>query len=106
MTKPRLPVDVKAGDLCDKNGVPIYPGDLLKSFSFRAALRRQKIYMYHCVILNNGVMEMVPHSELHKPDGGRCWLHTMADQKGVVNAEVIASHGDPWFPERKRRKVA
>jgi hypothetical protein len=118
VSKPRLPVDVKAGDLCDKNGVPIHPGDLLRTRHFRARLRRQQMYLYHMVVWKNDfshggacprlVLECVPVSELYKSgDGGKCWLHGLANDAGVlVKSEVIHSHGDPWWPERKRRKLA
>lgn len=32
--------------LYDKHGIPIYVGDVVKVFHFRAALRRQKFYMF------------------------------------------------------------
>lgn len=81
----------------DRKGVPIYPGDLLKSFHFTGA-RRKKYWLYHVVVApperagTTFPLEMVPTSHLEptkRSGGGRCplvdWL--------ASNAEVIAGSG-------------
>ncbi len=121
--KPRLPSETKSGDLCDRRGVPIVAGDLLKSFHFTHRHRRRKCYLYHAVILkqfgsDGAALWCVPFAQLlpggdKGHQGGCCYLHSLADEFGVVrDAEVIDGPlgrcgadelGD--FAERKRRKV-
>jgi hypothetical protein len=71
----------------DKNGIPIYPGDLIRTFHYRGK-RRRIFYLYHTVILREGYLEMVPtcHLEPTKAkSGGRCWLKALdADQLEVI----------------------
>ena len=83
----------KPGEVHDKNGVPIYPGDLIKSFHFTDR-NRKRWYLYHVAVWNAETenMEMVPtsHLEPSKVDGGgRCWLQ----QDYMGDAEVISGHG-------------
>lgn len=84
---------MKPGEVNDRFGIPIHPGDLLKSFHFQGA-RRKKYYLYHVAVHVNDEtgMEMVPVSHL-QPDkvksGGRCRLN----QDLGDNAEVIAGYG-------------
>lgn len=106
--KPRLPSEVRDGDLCDRKGVPIHVGDLLKSYHFRARRYRRTFYIYHIVMLRDGAMKMVPvpNAAGLVDDGGTCWLHTVANTDGVVaSAEVIDSIGEQHFTDRKRRKL-
>jgi len=118
--KPRLPSETRSGDLCDIHGVPICVGDLLKSFHFTHRVRKRKCYLYHAVTLRtfddgSSAMWLVPFFQLlnGSDGGGCCYLHSQADEHGVVRgAEVIDGPlgqcgadkvGD--FAERKRRKV-
>lgn len=48
----------KPGECYDKNGVPIYPGDLLKSYHFTGA-RRKKYWLYHLATIRDGAMWIV-----------------------------------------------
>lgn len=86
---------IKPGDVVDIKGVPIYPGDLIRSYHFTGA-RRKRHYLYHVAIWNSDevTMELVPTSELEptlRDRGGRCWLRQeLADE---IVAEVISGHG-------------
>ena len=87
----------KPGEVHDKNGIPIYPGDLIRSFHFIGP-RRKRYYLYHVAVWNKdkGTMEMVPASELEPSlvgRGGRCWLM----QDYMADAEVIDGHGPGDF---------
>lgn len=98
----------KPGEVHDKNGVPVYPGDLIRSFHFRGA-RRKVYYLYHTAIWNtkHETMEMVPTEELEPTKagaGGRCWLA----QDLMDNAEVISGCGPGDYldhTDRKRVKI-
>jgi hypothetical protein len=84
------------GECCDKRGVPIYPGDLLKSFHFQGARWRKKYYLYHTAVYENEAMWMVPTSHLEPTKvkgGGKCLLSD--DLAG--EAEVIAGCGPEDF---------
>lgn len=92
------------GECYDKRGIPIYPGDLIRSPHFQT--KRKKYYLYHVAVFNGEYMEMVPTSHLHEPlqqGGGRCLL----SQNLVDDAEVIHGHGpgeilDAWDRPRKK----
>jgi hypothetical protein len=79
------------GELHDMNGIPIYPGDLLKSFHF-VGRRRKRHYVYHTAVFKGGAMRMVPtcHLEPTKVSGGGACL---MDQALMNHAEVISGHG-------------
>lgn len=81
------------GEIYDAQGIPIYPGDLLKSFHFTDR-RRKKHYLYHTAVFVNGHMEMVPTSHLQPEKikgSGRCWLRQkLADDCAMV---IISGHG-------------
>ena len=108
--KPKLPSDVKNGMLCDRKGVPIYTGDLLRTHHFIDFQTRTRRYMYHAVTCRDGVLRMTPVQALATADrgwGGECYLHTVADAEGVLpESDVI----DGWYGghpsyDRKKRKV-
>jgi hypothetical protein len=80
------------GEVVDKKGVPIYPGDLLRSYHFRAARRREVYYLYHVATYQNGAMHMTPAHWLEPSaprNGGECLL---SDGLAII-AEVIAGTG-------------
>lgn len=80
------------GELHDKNGVPIYPGDLIRSFHFRAARRRKVHYLYHTACFIDGAMWMEPTAKLEPTKakvGGGCLM----SQELLVDAEVISGSG-------------
>lgn len=72
----------EAGLHHDRRGVPIYPGDLLKTDHF-VDRRGKRYYLYHVVVERKdegGCLEMVPASHLEprfRNQGGRCWLKTV-----------------------------
>lgn len=79
------------GEVFDKKGVPVYPGDLIRSFHFTGA-RRKKYYLYHTAVYKDGAMHMVPTAHLEPScvkGGGSCLL----SQDLMADAEVIAGHG-------------
>lgn len=87
----------KPGECHDKRGVPIYPGDLLKSYHFTGWKRGkwgQRYYLYHVAVWREDeqTMEMVPTSYLEpskRNQGGRCWL----TQEHAKTVEVISGCG-------------
>lgn len=79
------------GECHDSRGVPIYPGDLLKSYHFTGA-RRKRYYLYHVAVYENGGLFMVPVSDLEPTkanQGGKCLL----SDELAANAEVIHGYG-------------
>ncbi len=86
-----MPYPYQPGEVHDSRGVPIYPGDLLKSYHFTGA-RRKRHYLYHTAVLGPRGMELVPTSHLESTKisgGGRCDLHP----RQVEFAEVILGYG-------------
>jgi len=96
------------GDVVDCKGVPIYPGDLVRSLHFIGA-RRKRHYLYHVAVFNTveQCMEMVPtvYLEPTTPNqGGRYWL----DQNMADGAEVIHGFGPGDcldYTDRKKQKA-
>jgi len=97
------------GECVDKHGIPIYPGDLLKTFHYRGR-RRKRNYLYHVAVMDTeaGGMRMIPTKWLEpsKPhDGGSPLLSD--DLAG--DAEIIAGGKvGEWvcFDERPRRIIS
>jgi hypothetical protein len=99
------------GQCWDRKGVPIYPGDLLRSLHFIGA-RKKKYWLYHVAVMDTeaGGMRMVPTKHLEPTK------RTAIDSRGgdpllsdhlCVNAEVIDGYGPrPYlcYEERPRRK--
>lgn len=83
--------------LVDKNKVEIQPGDLIRSFSFTAALRRKKHYTYHVVNVDQNQHQwlLTPvhwlNSTAVKTDMGEC----IATQSILnrASSEIIARNG-------------
>lgn len=98
----------KPGEICDKKGIPIYPGDLIRSFHF-CGRRRKVYYLYHTAIMNRfeGCMELVPTSELEPTErgkGGRAWLGLWLGAHG----EILSGHGPGKirsYEDRPRKKA-
>ena len=91
----------------DKKGVPIYPGDLLRTYHFTGA-RRKVHYLYH-VVVDSGLkaLQMVPTSHLEptkRCHGGCAYLKHMNTN---TQSEVISGHGPGdilSFEERPKKK--
>ncbi len=81
------------GRFYDRRGVPIYPGDLLRTDHF-VEPNGKKHYLYHVAVENDGHLEMVPTSHLAGPKwvrgGGRCWLSAVSTERMVV---IISGYG-------------
>jgi hypothetical protein len=96
------------GKYHDLKGVPIYCGDLLRTFHFIGP-RRKRYYLYHGVIYNTkeDCLEMVPVSELAtgKSGGGRFWLRGHLNSSGMIAAEVISGYGPNGTPYEDRPKL-
>lgn len=94
------------GELHDMNGVPIYPGDLLRTFHFQGRKRR-KYYLYHTAVYRDGAMHMVPTAHLQPTkikDGGACLMN----DDSAVNCEVIHGYGPkPYidYLDRPKKEV-
>lgn len=92
------------GEAVDRRGVPIYPGDLLKSLHFTDRRRKQH-YLYHTVVRDGEYLLVVPTSHLEPTKvagGGRCWLTS----DWAVRSEVIHGYGPghAWnFNDRPKR---
>lgn len=83
------------GELHDKRGVPIYPGDLLKSYHFTAARYRKKFYLYHIAAMVKGAMRGLHPTEIKEYP----WVHKnglpgfLMSQELASQCEVIAGYG-------------
>jgi len=88
----------------DKKGREIKHGDLLRTFHFTAALRRERQYLYHVARYEpqHDRLQAIPYHELARgtDKGGRFWL--INDREDV---EVIQCAGAEFLPERPRRKI-
>jgi hypothetical protein len=93
-----------ATQLRDKNGVPIYKGDLLRTFHYYGA-RKRKNFLYHTVVEKNGYLIMTPTCHLEPSlvsGGGECRLKAGLDS----SSEVIAGHGpEPYLSFRERPRM-
>lgn len=91
----------------DLKGVPIFPGDLLRTFHFIGS-RRKRHYLYHTVVNEDGYLCMVPTCWLETPlqkGGGKAMLKYMHPEK---ESEVIAGNGpEPYlsYEDRPRKKA-
>ena len=113
--KPRLPIDCEPGDLCDSKGYSIHPGDLLRTYHYTDH-RRRKHWLYHVVTRDAdhpNVLEMTPVGWLALDDrgrrlsGGKCRVHSVADEDGFVDAEILTGHGPGkllCFTDRPKRR--
>lgn len=104
------------GECFDKNGIPIYPGDLLRTFHFTGP-RRKKFFLYHVAVFDRdaSAMRMVPvnHLEPTKRDhpDSRGGNPLLSDDLASV-AEIIQGYGPlPYLdyldrPKRKKQVEA
>jgi len=97
---------MKPGESHDMNGVPIYPGDLLKSFHFTGA-RRKRYYLYHVAVMNQAEkrMEMVPVHNLEPTKACRDGMYWLLKEM-ESDIEVITGYGPGhclYFDERPKR---
>lgn len=79
--------------ICDRNGVPIFKGDLIRTPHF-VDRRRKQHYLYHVVVECDGHLKGVPTSHLEPTlanGGGSFWLH--AHPRVLEDAEVIHGYG-------------
>lgn len=94
----------------DKHGRRIKHGDLLKTYHFTAALRRQRQYLYHVVRHNHAHdrLQGIPFHELAN------YGDPLADCSGrfvliqshldCSDVEVIACTGAEFLPERPKSR--
>lgn len=87
---------MKPGEGYDSKGVPIYPGDLVRSYHFTGARWRKKYYLYHVAVWDAAKerMGMVPTSHLEptlQGFGGDCTLETY--MRHSVESRVIHGRG-------------
>lgn len=100
---------LQPGEGHDSRGVPIYPGDLVRSLHFLGR-RRQRHYLYHVAVWSerHQCVEMVPTSHLEptmRGQGGQCFLGVYLEH--AADAEVIAGHGPGGcldYQDRPKRK--
>jgi hypothetical protein len=101
-----------SGECCDKHGIPIHIGDLLRTPHFRGP-RRKLYYLYHVAVFDQACCAMRMISVRHLDEG----LRTHPDHRGgcpllddrlASEAEVIDGcmiDGKLWN-ERPRRERA
>lgn len=83
----------KPGEAIDRKGIPVYPGDLIRTDHFKGRNRRMH-YLYHTAVWDaeRNAMWMIPTSHLEpskKSGGGSC---PITDDQ-MRNAEVIEGFG-------------
>ncbi len=94
--------------VCDKHGIPICIGDLIRSPHYIGP-RNKMHYLYHVIVKEKGTLFMVPTSHLEpslRDGGGKCPL--MSACSDTWAAEIISGYGpDPIlsFEDRPRRKT-
>ena len=88
----------------DRNGVPLYKGDLIKSLHF-IGYKGKKYYLYHTVVEEHGNLFLVPTSHLEPTlvsSGGKCPLDAMSD---TWASEVVMGYGpEPHLTYEDRPK--
>lgn len=101
------------GECVDCKGVPIYPGDLLRTFHYTGA-RRRKFYLYHvaaemaCERTGHWYIRMLPVAYLN-PTQRRKGGDPMLSDELAAASEVIYGHGPQkfmCFTERPKRKAS
>jgi len=97
-------IHTKPGEAFDAKGIPIHPGDLLKSYHFTGA-RRKRYWLYHVAVYKGECMEAVPVSHLQPgmEKGGRYWIREAESSQ----FEIIHGYGPGEclsFEDRPRNK--
>ena len=98
--------DAACAAVYDKTGRQILPGDTLKMYHFRAALRRERRYMYKYVTgyHANGKALEVSHLSL---DGRKFWI--LLDGKIKQDIEIVQGYAGVKpgedFRDRKQNKA-
>lgn len=92
------------GEVFDANGIPVYPGDLIRTYHFTGP-RRKRYYLYHTAVYKDGAMSLVPVSHLEpscvRGSDGVCLLL----QELMADAEIIHGYGPLpflYYDERPR----
>ena len=99
---------MKQPPVYDIPGRQIKPGDLLRSFHFRAAVRRQRHYLYHVAREHySGHLQAVPVAVIADPQKrqGTFWI----SEGSVVGHSIEIVHcdcTDPWQDRPKKSKAA
>lgn len=92
----------------DMKGVPVYAGDVLRTWHYRSRRYGRKMYLYHVAIEKDGWLQGVPASALadeKKGDGGRFWLR----DDSLTATEIVQGYGPgdtEDFTDRPRKKAA
>lgn len=102
------------GEIADCTGIPIYPGDLLRTFHYTAALRRRTCYLYHVVVLRNpGSCDQglwaVPAGNLEPSraerlgESGTFLLCSRQTSSEIISGYTLDSRGVPldWYERRR-----
>jgi hypothetical protein len=89
----------------DKKGIPIHVGDVVKIYHFRAALRREKIYMYKQV---KGVLEYPNHTIYvldHLMENRSTFTHA-AENQIERDWEIVQGYNGGCHSDRDRVNAA
>lgn len=99
--------DKLMGELYDIKGIPIYPGDLLRTYHFTG--RRNKIYyLYHVATKDGHGLRLLP-AEWADPNckrSGGAYYPSQKDLDGL--SAIVLNHynaGDSCGEPRKRKKL-
>lgn len=80
------------GECVDSRGIPIYPGDLIRSPHF-VDRRGRRRWLYHVAVRRNGRLWMIPARQL---DEGRDWPgsgEVVMKPRHLAGSQVISGHG-------------
>lgn len=89
----------------DMNNVPIYPGDVLRSF-YMYGPRRKKLYFYYVAILEKGRWYAYPANYWSIPYTGARFLLDQArlDTMEILEGSVVHEDGKEYFFFTQRPK--
>ena len=90
----------------DARGIPIYPGDLLRTPHYVGARRKQH-YLYHVIVRDGEYLYMVPTAHLEPTlvnGGGKCLLKYGMDKE---RTRIISGYGpNPFLTFEDRPRIA